>query len=68
MRTILANGFESLDCCLYRHAIDTSLFEVVLNHEKNRHLATLSRILPARTEIFVPDQAPKAKEVKQLWD
>lgn len=67
-RTIEANGFETLDGCLHRNDISTALVESVLSHEKNRHLATLPLILPARTKIHVPDQAPKAKEIKQLWD
>lgn len=68
MRTIIANGFESIDGCLHRHQISTDLFETVLTHERNRHLASLSRILPVRTEITVPTDLSKAKEVKQLWD
>lgn len=65
---ILANGFETLDGCLHRHDINTALTEVVLTHDRNRHLAILPIILPARTKIYVPDQAPKTKEIKQLWD
>lgn len=65
---IVTNGFETLDACLYRHDISTALVEVVLTHNRNRHLASLTNILPAQTEIYVPDQAPKTKEIKQLWD
>ncbi len=65
---IVANGFETLDGCLHRHDISTALIEVVLMHEQNRQLASLPIILPAQTKIYVPDQAPKTKEIKQLWD
>ncbi|UNM95502.1 hypothetical protein MMG00_12910 [Ignatzschineria rhizosphaerae] len=67
-RTIEANGFETLDGCLYRNEISTALLEAVLTHEKNRHLATLPTTLPVRTKIYVPHNRVQKKEIKQLWD
>lgn len=66
-REIFANGFETVDGCLHRHEITTEMLETVLNHERNRHLATLPLILPKQTVIYVPNIEPHIKEVKQLW-
>ena len=68
MREIKTNGFETIDGCLDRHDISTTLLESVLQHKANRHLATLSSIIPARTVIYVPAETPAIKEVKHLWD
>lgn len=67
-REIVTNGFETIDGCLHRHDISTEMIEKVLSHEKNRHLAILPPLPPAKTVIFVPAIEAKVKEVKQLWD
>lgn len=63
---VTANGFETLDGCLYRNNISVTL-EDVLRLENNRHLAILPLILPARTVIYIPEERPKKKETINLW-
>ncbi len=66
-KIIIANGFETLDGCLDRHGIPTSMLEEVMQHPANRPLATLPIILPARTQIAVPEIAPDTQEDINLW-
>ena len=63
---ITANGFETIDGCLYRNNLNVAI-EDVLNLESNRHLATMPLILPARTVIYIPEERPKKKETINLW-
>lgn len=63
---IITNGFETIDGCIYRHQLNVHL-EDVLTFEKNRHLALLPAILPARSTIYLPDEKPAVIETVSLW-
>ena len=63
---IMTNGFETIDGCIHRHKLNMRL-EDVLTFEKNRHLALLPAILPARSKIYLPEEKPAVKETVSLW-
>lgn len=66
MNEIITNGFETVDGCIHRYGLNVRL-EDVLTFEKNRHLALLPAILPARITIYVPAEKPAIKETVSLW-
>ena len=68
MRTVKANGQQTIDAVLYAASIPTSQFDEVVMMKENRHLATLPAILPVNTVIYLPEYKAPVKQTISLWN